>query len=371
MTTEIQEYKCPSCGQLLGQQEYLHACEIFQKELTEKLQQRDNRHAKEIQQKDVKFKQEVESIVESRMNEERAKDRQEAVDKENKHRQEIEAIRSQAMNFANERIRQADFEKEAKYRQTEEQYKEKIKRLDDDNRNLQKQVEEQRKRLDTVPGHLSGQAGENILFEELKQAFSPPDVLTCKKNGVAMADIVHVIVTEKGELIRTPIVYDKKTGDKLTNGELENAKDYMRIHSTDYCIIVTKDIKDEKRYTEERDGVLLVRPAAVVDIARGIRKSLIEASKLAKTISGIESKKDRLYEFFTSSEYNRDLHTRLEGKLKLDELQKREEEYHRRTWNVRRELIHKWDELDSKFEGWINDMTQEENREDGESSPSL
>ena len=261
MTTELQQYQCPSCGHVLGQLEYLHACEKLQEQLTQKLQQRDEQHAKEMQHKNEEFKQKIESTVNFRI----SKERKELAEERSKFKQEIEMIRRQAVIQANERIRQALSEKEEELKQEVSQYKLQIARQDDKYRKLELEFEKS-KRLDNISSESKGTAGENGLLEELKQEFKT-DEFICKKNGVAMADILHTIVTEKGERIATKIAYDKKTSSKVTRLDLEKAKNYKRIHKTDYCIIVTNHITGENRFTEVREGVLLVRPRAIVDMS--------------------------------------------------------------------------------------------------------
>jgi hypothetical protein len=350
MTTELQEYKCPSCGHLLGQQEYLHACEKLEGKLIEQLQQQRLQHEKEMHEKDEQFARNVESIVSVRMSKGMAEQRV-------RQAKENEAIRNQALNEANERIRQVISEKDIENRQIENQYHLRISRLDDDNKKLRLQVEEQRKRLDSISSETKGTAGENGLLEDLKQEFKT-DEFTCKKNGAAMADIIQTIVTETGERIETPIAYDKKMGSKVIKTDLEKAKNYKRIHNTDYCIIVTTDIKETspRRFTEVRDGILLVHPTVLIDIAKRIRNFIIDNSRLEKINVGKDSKKDRLYELFTNAEYCRDLQARMDLKSKLEELQHKDEQ----SLNKRKDLISRWYQLDMKYESMVKDITQDE-----------
>jgi len=391
MTIEIVEFRCPYCGQLLGEEEAKSAQIKKQKEIEEKVQQKLEQqikelqidHAKEISQLEQKYSENIETLVNSRMSEERIKwnraelkHKEELAQKDSSHKQEMEETRIKVINFANERQRQAVAEKEDSYRQIEEQYKLRIDRLDDDNKKLQLQIEEQRKRLNRVPGELGGTAGENVLFDDLKKEFKT-DIIICRKNGIAMADVIQTIVTEKGEKISTPIVYDKKTSSKVNKIDLEKAKNYKRIHKTDHCIIVTNDISKENRLSEVREGILLARPMAIVDIADRIRSSLIEATKQEKINGGRDSKKDKLYEFFTSAKYNREVQRRIEVKSKLDEIQLEEEEKHRKWWNRRREFIREWFELDAEHNDFISDVTEEsdseepeEDKEDGGIYPS-
>lgn len=356
MTTELQEYKCPSCGHLLGQQEYLHACEKEQGKLAEQLQQQRLQHEKEMHEKDERFARNVESIVSVRMSKAIAEQRV-------RQAKENEAIRNQALSEANERIKQVRTENDIATRQIENQYQLRISRLDNDNKKLQLQVEEQRKRLDCISSETKGTAGENGLIEELKQEFKT-DEFACKKYGVIMADVIQTVVTESGLKIGTPITYDKKMSSKVTKIDLEKAKNYKRIHNTDYCIIVTTDIQgtNPRRFTEVREGILLVHPLAVIDIARQIRNLLVQTSKLEKINAARDSEaKDKLYESFTGSEYCRDLQTRIDAKARLDELQIKEEENHRVLWNKRRDLMSKLNEFNVKYDNIVKDITQDEN----------
>jgi hypothetical protein len=105
---------------------------------------------------------------------------------------------------------------------------------------------------------------------------------------------------------------------------------------------------------------MTVHPWAVVDIAKQIRNFLIEESKQRKNNTGRELKQSKLYDYLTSPEYSRNIKTRLDMKLKLDELQRKEEDYHRSTWSKRDQFIKKWFEVDRNNDRNITDITQED-----------
>lgn len=54
MTTEIVQFKCPSCGHLLGEQEFKHACEVSDSLVNERLEQIERelkiKHGRQLQQ---------------------------------------------------------------------------------------------------------------------------------------------------------------------------------------------------------------------------------------------------------------------------------------------------------------------------------
>ena len=275
---------------------------------------------------------------------------------------QIEAAKFQNVTLVDEKIRQAVIDNEVTHRQREKEFELQHNRIEADNKKLMDQVEKLQKTLDNIPPELRGTAGEFVLIDELKNEFRTDEILP-KKPGVPMADVVQIIVTEAGERISTPIVYDKKMGDSVTKSDLVKAKNYKIVHKTDYSIIVTSDIKSNNRhkyFTEERQGILLVHPLAVVDMAKRIRSFLIETSRQTRNNAGRDSKQAKLYDYFTSPEYSRDLRIKLEAKSNLDEIQRNEEEYHRKVWNKRKEFIDKWFELDRKNERIISDITTTE-----------
>ena len=161
-------------------------------------------------------------------------------------------MKSQNANLIDERIRQAVIGVEVRYKQTEEQYKLQHIRIEADNKKLMDRVEKLQKTLDNIPAELRGTAGEFILVDELKREFVM-DEIKPKRVGVAMADAVQVVVTEMGERINTPIVYDRKMGDSVTKSDLVKAKNYKTIHNTDYSIIVTtKGIRNSQFHRGKR-----------------------------------------------------------------------------------------------------------------------
>ena len=100
-------------------------------------------------------------------------------------------------------------------------------------------IEKLQRALDNVPSEFKGTSFENNVASQLRSAFKHDNIRE-KEFGKEMADMVQTVVTDSGETISTPIVYDTKTADSVTPKDMEKAKKYKTIHNTDYCIIVTK-----------------------------------------------------------------------------------------------------------------------------------
>jgi hypothetical protein len=282
---------------------------------------------------------------------------QQLADREKRYNEELLALKSQNTNLIDGRIRQAVTDVEARYKQSEEQFKLQHARIEADNKKLMDQVEKLQKTLDNIPAEVRGTAGEFILVDELKKQFVR-DEIKPKRVGVSMADAIQIIVTEDGGRINTPIVYDRKMGDTVTRSDLEKAKKYKTIHNTDYSIIVTARGIRNNHFTEEREGVLLVHPMVLIDIAKRIRSFIIEASKQDKSYIAMDSKQAKIYKFITSAEFNRDVRIKMGLKSDLDEMQRKEEDYHRTMWHKRKNFLDKWFELDHNNERIISDIIE-------------
>jgi Uncharacterized protein conserved in bacteria (DUF2130) len=228
---------------------------------------------------------------------------------------------------------------ESTHRQTEIESKLKFDRIERDNKELRDttkqltdKIEEQKKTIENKSSESRGTTGEIGLLGDLHNAF-PKDELVPKIVGVEMADVIQTVVIENGEKIAPPIVWDRKMGDKVTNEDINKAKKYRTKHNTDFSIIVTEKgiTRKDSNNTSfgEREGIYLVHPTAVIEIARIFRNIIIDKAKQTSSNKDRTSKQAKLYEHLKSSEYARTIETTWIANMKLDELQRREEEYHK------------------------------------------
>lgn len=377
MTIEIAEFRCPTCGHTMGEEEYKHACNEFDRnvaakcdELMEKL---NNIHEKEMYEQNRKYielenriDQEVEFQTNKRLSEQEEKSEIEkaGIKEVYEHKlkikdEEIEATKLQSATYIDEKIEEGRKQNEENHRLKEMEYKLHISRIEKENEKMQKTLE-------NVPPEFKGTAGEMKLFDDLHTAFQQDDLMP-KSVGVEMPDVIQTITMQSGERIRTPIVWDMKTGENITAKDIEKAKRYKEKYNTDYCIVVSaKGItaKDSKNFRTgligEREGILLVNPKLAIPVAELTRNFVIEKTKLIKNSNGRTSKEKKLYEYITSSARLRKVQEKIEKKLKLDELQRKEEARAKKTWNERKNLIQDWFELDRDDQETIDSMIDKE-----------
>jgi len=381
MTIEITEFRCPTCGHVLGEEQYSIACEEVNRIVTERvkqvveinnvqhrkeMQEREAQHRKEMQERERRNAAEIQSIVQQTLSKERVSiDLRHQEDLAEKDRQ-IEAVRSEGDTYWEEKLDQAVAATVQGQAEKNSQFELKFHRVDERNRELMQDIEKLQRALDNVPSEFKGTSFENNVASQLRTAFKNDNIQE-KEFGKEVADIVQTVVTDSGETISTPIVYDTKTADSVTPKDIEKAKKYKTIHNTDYCIIVTrKGIKPKDCEKEpssligKREGIFLVHPSIVVGIARLMRNFMIENAKQTRINNGAESKYRRMYDYVTSPERFRKIEEKMLTKSKLDQLQKNEEEYHERKWKDWKNTIQNWYDADKDDQKKLVDIAGED-----------
>lgn len=164
-----------------------------------------------------------------------------------------------------------------------------------------------------------------------------------------------------------------KTGETVPPKDIEKVKRYKEKYNTDYCIVVTEKgitTKDSKIYRTgligKREGVLFVHPKIVVGVAELTRSFLIEKTKLIKNNNGKVSKQTKLYDYITSDARFRKMQEKMLKKIKLDEIQRLEEAYMIKLWKEAKKLRQDWYDLDREDQENINEIIQEEGKNDQE-----
>lgn len=147
MTLEIVQYRCPTCDHLMGEEEYRHACNAFDKKVQEKCEERlqklAEKHGQEMRDLVEKNNLELESRVrqevefqqrkiafeqEEKSKKEKAELAEEYEQKIRMKDEEVKAAKLHSSNYLNERIEQARRDEEERHRQKEKEDELKISR---------------------------------------------------------------------------------------------------------------------------------------------------------------------------------------------------------------------------------------------------
>jgi hypothetical protein len=326
MTIELTEFRCPTCGHILGEEEYRHACneenkrvqEICDEQMVIWKRVQEGRHSKEMQEREKRLRQEMQEREEKHKRDIDIRVKQEV-------QSQIDEIKLQNEQAKSEAVEQALKRSYEEWRQKEEQYQQRIERA-------QKCIWEQQIKLDSMSPELRGTSGEKILTEDLHKAF-PRDDLEEKRVGVEMPDTIQTIM-ENGERIVTQILWDRKTGN-ITPLDIKKAKRYKEKYNTDYCILVSSKriaAKYCKNGTEgligrSDDGTMLLHESIAVEMAEEIRNFIIKETRLVKNNNGRTSKQSRLYDYITSPERLRKIKRIRKNREDLEDLIRKQIEY--------------------------------------------
>ncbi|HEY7536227.1 MAG TPA: hypothetical protein VH878_09845, partial [Thermodesulfobacteriota bacterium] len=162
MTIEITEYKCPTCGHILDEEEHRHALSKHEKDrqaMSEDLRTKlANKFEEKLQQEREKYQRENQQLREEIENKANLKAQSKIDDILLKEQEKRRLAVNEALSFRDE-----------KWRLEEKQYQKLIEELQKDKRKLENT-------LDSIPPERRGTAGERILTEDLRKAFPRDDL---------------------------------------------------------------------------------------------------------------------------------------------------------------------------------------------------
>ena len=254
------------------------------------------------------------------------------------------------------------------YEKTKEDFQEKLDKKDSQIKEKELQIsranqkaEELQDRLSKTQSELKGEIGEHNLLEQLQNGF-PNDKFVRQKRGQSTADIYQTIVL-KDKKIDIQIAYDNKENTNVTIKDIEKAKKYAKDSNVKYVIIVSTSIP--KSYAPNgiyglKDGIIIVNPRIVIEVATRCRDNIIEISRIKKGTKDRDVKESRLFDYMISSEFSGLIRTVYETNEKMRQLQDREVRLHKKLWkdrsDLRGELVRAYMDIESNVES----ITQKE-----------
>ncbi len=253
----------------------------------------------------------------------------------------------------------------AQYEIKSSKLKEEVKERDIQIGRFSKEVESLKNQLSQRQSELQGEAGELDLYEILTHAFSR-DFFRRQKRGTSSGDLIQQIRTTTGPL-DTTIVYDNKAASTVSKTDIEKAKRYKKIHATNYVLIVCANLPKKavpNGLIGQKDGIILVHPSIVVEVAKQIRSGIIEVSKYTKSKEDQKVKQTLLYEYIIGQEFSMVLQTMAELNEKMYNLQSKEEKDHQTLWKNRKSLQEQLVKAYNDISSGIESITQEDSMTD-------
>jgi hypothetical protein len=105
---------------------------------------------------------------------------------------------------------------------------------------------------------------------------------------------------------------------------------------------------------------LLVHQSIALGVAEETRNFIIEKIRLIKNNNGKDSKQIKLYDYIISPARFRRMQEKMEKRIKLEELIRKQEDYNKKVWNEQKKTIQECFELDRDDEEIINEIIQQD-----------
>lgn len=109
----------------------------------------------------------------------------------------------------------------------------------------------------------------------------------------------------------------------------------------------------------EKDGVLLAHPNIVVEVARQIRRAIIEICKQTESSKDRQAKEARLYDYIKSQNFTNNIERLCAIYKEMVDLQDTEERAHERLWKERKKLQERIRQVYTSISSEIESILQE------------
>jgi hypothetical protein len=203
-----------------------------------------------------------------------------------------------------------------------------------------KQLEDLRRQIDDLKHKAeqgSQQAQGDVQEMELEQALRdqfPKDQIQAVKTGIRGADILQTVVSDDGKVCGTILWESKRVRhwkerfvDKLLRDKSEA--------QADVAVIVTNALPDRVVHMGSIKGVLLTSFGLAVCLAATLRVNLSLLGHTRLALSGKESQKKRIYEYFMSPQFQERMSMMADQLRRMQEDLQKEKASITRSWSKR------------------------------------
>ena len=336
---------CPECNAEIKLTKALASpmIAVAKKELKERLEQKEA----EISRREVALesgKEELESIVNSKVEEARKKISEDEKRKATRDANDIIAQHVEEIEEARARLAEKDAKLEVaqkeqanllrKQRELDEEKREldltvekkiqdglgaarekaqkdaedlmglRVREKEETIASMARQIEDLRRKAEQGSQQLQGEVQELQLEEVLKGQF-PGDVVEPVLKGVHGGDIVHSVVSESGNLSGV-ILWESKRTKTWSNTWLPKLRDDQREAKADIAVIVSTTLpKDMDTLFTVIDGVWVCGPDVALALAAVMRDGLLRVANARAINRGMETKAEEIYQYLTGPQFKR------------------------------------------------------------------
>jgi len=258
----------------------------------------------------------------------------------------------------NKLIRQAQFEKEKQRLEMEKRLFEELEKIRREQREqLEKEfqlkilekdkklhdalklVEEYKNKLEQGSQQLQGEVLELHLEEMLKKEF-PRDEIKEVPKGIRGADILQLVKNEFGKYCGT-IIWEFKRTKNWSEEWINKLKDDQRAVKAEIAVLVSNILPKDIKYFGFYHGVWVCQIDSVLSLTAVLRHSLITIQGIKNSVVGKEEKKEILWRYLTSVEFQQRLLAIIEAHQQFQEDIEKEKRFFALKWTRQEKNIRK------------------------------
>lgn len=251
-------------------------------------------------------------------------------------RQENEVKRLEDQKKLNEEIEHLKLEEK---KRVDEEYRlkmaEKDKKLDD----VLKANEDLRRKLEQGSQQLQGEILELEVENILRQQFPFDEIKEVPKGRIG-ADAMQVVRNNIGTQCGT-ILWELKRTKSWDNKWIQKLKDDQREVKAEFAVLISEVLPNDIKVFGQKDGIWVGSFHSIVGLGMVLRRCLLDVMSVKSASSGQKGKKEIMWEYLTSTEFNQKMQAILEtfSSMQLDI--DKEKIWFRRKWekqeaNIRR-----------------------------------
>lgn len=329
---------CPNCKKKIS------IDQAVKSQLEEKIRQslRDEYNAKwQTLQKEQEEKTKKDQAVLAEQLEKQKKEIAEFRENELALRKKTQELEEKEKNLELEKQRQIDEERKKIQEKTESMLTEKFYLKEKEKEavieSLKKSLEDAQRKASQGSQQLQGEVLELELEEVLAREFPYDGILPVGK-GVKGADVIQVVKDKTGSEAGK-IVWESKRTKAFGGDWIEKLKEDMRREKADMAVLVSSVLPDDVNIFGFRDGVYLTNFEAFLQVARMLRKSILDLSATKAFSVGKNEKIEALYAYITSSEFAQKIDSMLETFSGMQRTLEKEKMLTQKIWAQREKEI--------------------------------
>ncbi|OGK12918.1 hypothetical protein A3A93_01750 [Candidatus Roizmanbacteria bacterium RIFCSPLOWO2_01_FULL_38_12] len=220
--------------------------------------------------------------------------------------------------------------REDEHKRIEEEYK--LKNLEKDKKltDALKANEDLRRKLEQGSQQMQGEVMELAVENMLKKEFPVDDVKPVPK-GVTGADIIQTIKISNGKKVGM-IIWETKRTKSWSPSWIEKLKSDQRTLHAEIAVIITERLPDGIKKFGTIQGVWVCEFDTMIGLAHALRSQLVEIASLRVMQVDHESKKEMLYQYVMSVEFQHRMQALVEAFTNIQQEIEREKRWFAQKW---------------------------------------